>query len=898
MKLIAGWREYVQRLAARLVYPRNAGRGADIIADVRELYAERRTARGTLYALLRAGWDVTSILLRPAPPPRVTEPTSGRSLMARTIDDLRHALGAVVRRPLVSGTVAVTLGVGLGLAMLTFTIVDGVLIRPLTFPAGEDLLSIYSEFRPESGYTFSRFALSAPEVIDYQQQSRLVDVAAWQPATVSFGDGDGVPERVGAVRASSGIFRLLQTQPQVGRSLTAADDRPGTACVAVLSDGLWNERFGRRYDILGRKLAIAGEPCEVVGVMPPGFVFPGQTTRVWLPLHVDRNPDSRGNHGLVALGRLRNHASLADAQREAAALMARWAKENAHHRGHGVVIASLKDDLIGPVSQQLIVLGCAVGLVLLVIAANISSLLLTHGEARRRELALRAALGADRQSLVRQLGAEALLLSGTGGLLGGYLAWLCLEPALGAYPHVLPRASDIHFDLRVLAAGALITGGVGFLVGLVPAARLTRIDVSEALKAGERGQALPLTMRTHRWLMAGELGFSVAVMAGALLLAQSVRHLQEVPLGFDPSHATTVVIDLPSTSDRPPASVPQFFDALLGRVRGWPGMAAAGAISDLPLVGSPPPDDVMIEGRPVPQPTETGVNAHYVIATPGAFAALGIPIVSGRPIDARDTAGAPAVAVVNETAAQAFWPARDPVGQRIRYPTGVRNGQWAGWSEWLTVIGVAADVRFLGPSTPAQPAVYVAHAQQPRPQYEGRTMTLVVRTSKTTTDLAASLRSAVRQLDPQASVSRVQTMESVVGAALARPRFMGSLMSAFAVISLAVAALGVYGVVGYGVQRQTRDIGVRLALGATRGRIAWLVGRQTLPIAAGGLVCGLVGAAWLSQSMRSLLFGIGPFDMWTYTVVAAILGCAVIVAIAIPVCRAITVDPLVAIRAD
>jgi predicted permease len=881
---------------ARLL-DRGAGRGAELLDDVAELYEERRRERGRAYALARAAWDLATLCLRPSPPVRDVPLVNRRSTMARITDDADHAWRAIVRRPMVSLTIVATMTLGLGLGIMTFALVDGILVRPLAFPRSEQLVSIYTEFRPESGYTFAQSAISPPEVADYAAQNRTVDVGAWQAASVALAQPDRAPEPIAAIRASSNVFTVLNTAPALGRTLMPADDEPGAACVAVLSHGLWREAFAGARDVVGRRVRLSGQPCEIVGVMPDRFMFPRENFRIWLQLPLETNPNTRGNHGLFAVGRMRASVSLADARNDIHTLMAAWALEHPHHKGHGIVIEPLRDDVVGQVGPQLRVLAYAIGLVLLVIAANVAGLMLAHGEARRKELAVRAALGASRGSLARQLVMEAVLLATVSGALGAALAAVSFDALLAMYPVALPRASDVHLDARVAAAAVIGSLALGVAAGALPAIRLTRLHVSDALKSGERGEGLSFNVRTQAWLVTTELAIAVAVVVGALLLARSFVALQKVPLGFDPAGVTTTTVTLPGGIERTREEAPLTFAVLAERLRALPGVEAAGAISHVPLRNAPPPDDFAIEGRPVAPPGQPGFNAHYIMVTPGALDALRVPVLSGRSITEEDSAQSLPVAVINETAARQFWPNGDPIGHRIRYAAGVSNGQWSSWGPWLTIVGVVADVRYVSPTVPPLAAIYVAHAQLPRAAYDGRGMALVIKSSATL-DVASLVRSHLTSITPEASMSTIRTMDAVVAGAQARARFMGRIMGIFALVSLIVAALGVYGMVAYGVARRTREIGVRMALGASRRRIAWMIGRQMLIMTIAGVLAGLAGAAWLSYSMRSVLFGVTPFDLTTFATVPAILVVTVLLASVVPARRAVSVDPLVALRVD
>jgi putative ABC transport system permease protein len=870
----------------------DSGRGREMLDDARELFEERRRQRGPAYAWVRRTWDIGALMARP--PGHGAEP-EGRTGVTRLGVECRHAWRSLRGRPAVSLTVVASLGLGLGLAMLTFTFVDAILLRPLKFPRAHELLSVYTDFRPESGFRYDRFALSAPEVLDYASQNQTVDVAAYQPEGVGFADGVASPERIPAVRVTSGVFRILETPPMLGRILAAADDRPGAPCGIVLSYGLWQERLGGDRSAIGRQLRVNGEPCAVVGVMPATFAFPDDGARLWLPLAVDPDPDARGNHGLLAVGRLKPNVEIAAAQEDVRALMARWTRALPHHKGHSVVITPLRDSIVFRVEQQLLALAGAVSLVLLTIAANMSCLLLAHGEARRREVAVRGALGAGRGSLVRQLMIEGWILAALGGIAGGLVAWLSFGTILQAYPARLPRATEVQFDIRTVAAGFLVSMAIGTFVSLLPALRLTR-GWSGALRTGDRG-GHALGLRTQRVLVVSELVIGVAVTIAALLLVQSFVRLQRVPLGFDTESVTSALVAVPGGPGRGPARVQQFFGDLQARLRAHPGVVAVGAMTPIPFVGGPPPDNFTIEGRPVARPSDPGFNAGYVLVTPGVFDALRIGLVSGRLLDDRDAAGRPVVALVNEAFARTFWPGDDPLGRRIRYPEGVKDGEWSAWGPWITIVGIVRDTRVINPAQPSRPAIYVSHAQLPRTSYNGRSMGVLVRAPESS-DPAAALRRLVRELDTEASLSAIRTMDELAGAAVAQPRFMGWIMGIFAMIALLVAALGVYGVVAYGVARRTREIGVRLALGASRRSIAELIGRQTLAMTAAGLLLGLAAGAGLAWWLRSLLFEVEPFAIPVYAGVSLVLAAAIALATVVPARRATRVDPLIALRTE
>jgi predicted permease len=517
---------------------------------------------------------------------------------------------------------------------------------------------------------------------------------------------------------------------------------------------------------------------------------------------------------------------------------------------------------------------------------------------RRKELGVRSALGASRASLIRQLLLEGWILAIAGGAIGLVAAWLSVDAVLASYPVLLPRASEVQIDARIVAVAAVLTWGVGLAVAWLPAIRLTRQPASADVIRGDRRTSAAIGVRAERVLVIGQLAVSAAVAVGALLLTESFVRLSRVPLGFDPERVTAVTVGVGRAPGRDARWPQEVFAALTQRLAASPGIAAAGAMSSLPLLNPPPPDLYTIEGRPVPPPSRPGLIADYVMVTPGTFDALGMRIVRGRAINTQDTPGAAPVAVINERLARSQWPDADPVGTRIRYPEGVEGDRWTAWGPWISIVGIVGDIRSITPAAEPRPAIYVAHGQRPRRFYEGRTMAVVVRGATADVDVAGPLRAHAAAVDPMASLSAVRPLATIAGAAVARPRFLAGIMTLFAAVALVVASLGVYGVVTYMVDRRTRDIGVQLALGATRARIARNVVRHTAALLAGGVIAGITGAMWLAGSLEGLLFGVNPWTVTPYMIVTATLALTVIAAIARPVRRAMRIDPVTAMRAE
>jgi predicted permease len=553
---------------------------------------------------------------------------------------------------------------------------------------------------------------------------------------------------------------------------------------------------------------------------------------------------------------------------------------------------SLRDAIVGDVRLPIVVATVSVTLVLVVMAANVAGLFLAGGLARRRELAVRAALGADRARLIRQLGCEVMIVTLAGGAAGIATAALVTGPLVSAYPGLLPRASAVAFDGRAALVMAMLTVVSGLAIAIVPAWRLTGRQLSSALGAGDRSGVFA-ARRPQQALVAAELALSVAVTIGALLLVQSLGHLLSEPLGFQPRDVLTATVSTGGDEAR----ATTFFRELRDRVGQQPGVLEAGVISSVPLVNRAPPDTFMIDGRPVPGPSEPGPIAHYIVAGPGALDALGIPLRRGRSIGRDDVAAGAPVAVINEALAARYWPGEHAIGRRVRYPTGIADGRWSSWTPWITIVGVVDDVRSIAPAVPGEPAIYVSYAQRPRAAYSGTSMRLVVRATAPAA-LAATLRETARAIDPRAVVEPVVPLDGFLRAALARPRFLSGLLGSFAVVTVAIAVVGIFALASYLVASRRREFGVRLALGATRAGVFALVIRQLALAMAAAAPAGLAAAWLLARWMQSLLHGIGPWDLWTYGGASIALSMVVLAATAIPARRAMRVDPLTSLRAE
>ncbi|MGH9162540.1 MAG: ABC transporter permease [Vicinamibacteraceae bacterium] len=810
--------------------------------------------------------------------------------------DIRIGFRRLRRTPVFSLAVMSTIALGIGLNTAMFSIVKAVVLDPLPYDAPDDLVAVYTRSLPSTGYDFPYSALSGPELLDLSEQVPSLSVSAyrWNVWNAAIEGSDA--ERVPGISATANLFAVLGVQAALGRTFSARDDAPAAPCVTVLSDGFWRDRFAGAADVVGRDVRLDGRPCRIIGVMPPGFMFPNRWIRLWTTLVLgptDPNWD-RQSHYFSAVARLAPSQTIGQADAELTLLWKRWSLQFPDHyaKGHFAVLRSLKEDLLGDLQTALLVLLGAVAFVLLIVCANLAGLLLSRAEGRRREGAIRSALGAGRARLLQQLLTEHLLLAVTGGALGLLVARALLPLLLTFYAGELPRGGRFVLDGGILLFTCLAIVLAGLVFALAPAIRATRAEIRDALGAEGRGtSATRSSVRTQSVLVVAEVALSVVLVTGAILLLRSYAGLRQLDAGFDPRGVLTFQIYTPSAAYPNREQVQQFHATLRERLGALPGVAVAGATSDLPLQSGGGADDFDIEGAPPPGPGEPGRNARYVMVTPGAFEALRVPLRRGRLITESDAPGRPLVAVINEAAARTYWAGADPIGARIGYgPSDERV--------WITVVGVVGDVRSDGLAQPAPPAVYAPLAQASRRPYEGRTMTFVLRSQTSATALAGGVRRAVGSLDPALPVDELLPMTAVVDRAADQPRFAAYLMTFFALSALFLGAIGIYGVLANAVERRQAEIGVRIALGADRARVFRMVVSQGLMLAAVGAVCGIAIALAVARALSTLLHGISPMDPLTLAAVPILLVAVAFVAGALPALRATRVDPVTALRGE
>ena len=787
-----------------------------------------------------------------------------------------------------------TLAIGIGSNAAIFSVVNAVLLRPLPFPSSDRLVAVYTRYLPSSGYDFPYFALSGPELSDLRTRADAFSaIAAYEFAFRNLSSPAGDAERVLTMPVTAEFFEVLGVPPRQGRVFTAAEAQRRNGCVAVLSHEAARSFPGSP---VGASIRLDDTPCEVLGVMPEGFGFRDERVRMWTGLAIDagETPANRASHGLLAVARLRDGVSALPAEAQLQALRAHWSAQHPDHyaKGHFAVFRALQDDLVGDQRQALLLLAGAVICVMLIVCVNLAALLVSRGEARRREFAVRHALGANRRRLVRQWLAEAMLLAGAGGVLGLLTANWLLAGLLALYPQSLPVWRTIAIDYRATGFSFVLVVVAGLIVGIVPALSATGWRLQDALKADPRATtATRRGVAARSALVVAQLALSVVLLVCATLLMRSYRHLQEVELGFNPAGLLTFTVSVPAGRQPDPAAARRVIGAMEERLAQMAEANGAAAISNLPLASAGPPDDFVIEGRATPPAGTAAWNARYLMVTPRLFGVLGVPLKSGRLLTDGDVPGQPLVAVINEAAARMYWPGDDPVGRTIRYfPQET--------SPSIRIVGVVGDIRSMGPDSVPPPAVYVPYAQAPRAGYAGRSMTFVVRGRGNPSDLAPAARRAVSGVDDTLPLANVRPMSAVVALSTGQPRFTSIVMTFFAAVAFFLAALGLYGILAYTVEQRVREIGVRIALGADSARIVRLIVGGGMALAATGTIIGVAAAMLLTRLLGGLLSGVTRTDPLTYMVVVALLmGCALFASY-LPARRAMRINPLAALRAE
>lgn len=803
-----------------------------------------------------------------------------------TFARLRQALRILTRNPGFALAAVVALGIGIGANTAMFSVVDGVLLRPLPYAEPDRLVLVRSTMAAKA---LDNMPQAAGDFFDFTEQNRVfAAMAAFQPTGVGLTVKGVDPERLPAATVTAAFFEVFQVRPALGRFFQEGEWVAGQDGVAVLSHGFWKERFGGRADVLGQTIELNGRGRTVVGVAPPGFAYPADA-RLWIPAVLEgHNRTRRDLHNLNPVARLRPGIAVAQAQADLAGIAGRLAKAYPEFDADkGVVVKPMLEAAVGGVRSALWVLLGAVGFVLAIACANVANLLLARGAARAQEMAIRASLGAERGDLFAQLMTESLVLAVAGGALGLGVAYALFRWLKWLAPAGLPRLDTVALDERALlftAAAAVVTG---VLFGLVPAVRLSLVDLSRSMK--ERASAGTARGRLRQALVVAQIALALVLLAGAGLLMRTFYELRSLDLGFNPENLLTMRVSLlPQKYGGQDALQVAFARRITQELGALPGVRKVGLATDLPLLGNPR-YIMRFEGRPPVTVANAPISA-FATVTPDYFPALGTRLERGRLFDEQDNAGKPLVCVINQTLARKYFAAQDPIGQRLEI----------GFSdppEWRQIVGVVADLKNFDLAEPAQPQVYAPYYQMPG-IFPGAAppVSIAVRTMGDPAALAAALRQRVLAVDNAQPVYAIQTMATVVSDNVSQKRFALLLMALFAGIALLLAAIGLAGVISYMVARRTREIGIRMAMGAEPGRVLWMVESEALRMAAAGVAVGLAGALLLGRSMASLLYGVSPRDPVTLAAVAAVLMLIALTAAFVPAWRATRIDPVKALR--
>ncbi|HEY0380189.1 MAG TPA: ABC transporter permease [Pyrinomonadaceae bacterium] len=809
--------------------------------------------------------------------------------MKSLLQDLRYGIRTLLKRPGFTVVAVLALALGIGANSAIFSVVNSVLLRPLPYKDPAQLVIVW-ETNPQllSDYLKTHNEAAPGNFLDWQAQSKSFENLAaftWQDFNLTGGD---TPEQVIGNTVTPNMFATLGVRPILGRDFLAEEGQAGRDNVVILSHGLWQRRFGSSPNIVGQAISVNGRPSTVVGVMPEGFEFPRAACELWTPLAPGDNfKTNRRAHFLYTRARLKPGVTIAQAQAEMDTIAARLRQQYPDTNDQrGVRLASLSEESVAQIKPALLILLAAVGFVLLIACANVANLMLARAAARQKEIAIRTALGAGRLRIIRQLLTESVLLSLIGGVCGLLLALWGIDLLLASMPQQfalgIPGWNKIGLDYRVLGFTLLVSLLTGILFGLFPAWQASKYDLNEALKEGSKGSAGQGRKRFRNALIVSEVTLALVLLVGSGLMMRSLRRLMDVKPGFDPQNLTTLQLALPQAQYGQNEQLVAFYSELTRRIESLPGVEAAATIDMMPMGGSGGTTSFLVEGRPAPPPGQFP-EANARTSSPGYFQTMRIPVVKGRDFSEHDTANTPLVVVINETMARKYWPNEDPLGKRLLDPQNRTPP--------AEVIGVVGDVKHFGLDDQAEEYIYTSSLQTP-----GNSMFLVVRTATDPLSMTATLRKEVQSLDKELPVFDVKPMEQRIIESTGARRLVMFLLGVFALVALALASVGIYGVMAYAVTQRTHEIGIRMALGASRGDILRLVVRQGMLLVLAGVVLGLLVSFAVTRFMSGLLFGVAPNDPATLFGVSLLLAAIAFIACLVPALRAMKVDPMVALR--
>ena len=810
--------------------------------------------------------------------------------MESLLKDIRYGIRNLLKHPGFTAIAVITLALGIGANTAMFSVINAVLLRPLPYRDPARLVTIWEQSPERDMYQLPVSLANMRDWIDQNQSFEQISAYTFTNLNLT---GTGEPARLGTVRASANLFPLVGAIPTIGRSFLPEEDKEGANHVVILGHALWQSRFGSDPGIVGKPLTLNNQSYTVVGVMasnsqfPVGFGYMGKVLNdpidLYVPLAASGREIERGNYSFFAIGRLKPGVTIGQARAEMTTIEGRLEKEYpGSNTGIGISLIPTQEQTVKDIRPALLVLFGAVAFLLLIACANIANLLLARAASRKKEIAIRTALGASRLRVLRLLLTESLMLSLAGGGIGFLLALWGTDALMALEPDNIPRLNEVGVDARVFLFTLAVSVVTGIVFGLIPGMRAARPDLNEALKEGSRGSMGSAgSKRTRSVLVALEVALSLVLLVGAGLMIKSFLRLQQTNLGFNPENVLAVSLTLPESrypEDRQRAS---FFQEALARLQSVSGVQSAGATTSLPLTLSVNGSDFRIEGQPEPEAgKELIINISSV--SPGYFQTLGVPLMKGRDFSDRDNKDAPETAIINNDLARTYFPNEDPIGKRIKFTD---------TETWISIVGVTGDVKQLGQDIGVKPEIYFPYLQVP-----AASMSVVVRTANEPLSLTGAVKTQIQIIDKDLPIDDAKTMQQLLANSKSGRRFNLILLTGFALVALVLAMVGIYGVMSYTVAQRTHEIGIRVAVGAQPRDVFRMVIGQGMMLAMIGVAFGLVGAFALTRLMKTMLFGVEATDPTTFVSIALLLTGVALVACYIPSRRATKVDPLVALR--
>lgn len=806
--------------------------------------------------------------------------------------DLRYGFRMLIKNPGFTAVAAITLALGVGANSAIFSVVNGVLLKSLPYKEPERLVRVF-----ETNPTFPKFPVSPANFLDYREHSQVFeDFATFYRSDLQLAESDR-PERLTAMQVSAGFFRLLGFEPVLGRDFQPSEEQEANSRVVVLSHHFWQSHFSSDPQIIGRSVRLNGILFTIIGVMPAGLQHiggdyhslpHGENVDVWWPLSLDRVRNRRGSHYLNAVARLKAGITKEQAETEmnviAANLEQQYPNSNKEWR---IKLIPLRQEIVGEVQPMLLVVGGAVGFVLLIACVNVANLLLARTTAREKEIAVRSALGAGRRRIIRQILTESMLIALLGGVFGLLLGIWGVRGLIALSPDKLPRLQMVGIDGRMFAFTLCMALLTGVIFGLAPALNVSKANLNELLKDSSRGSTGGLRHRRLRgMLVIAEVSLAFVLLTGAGLLMRSFIYLQRVDPGFNPERVMTASLDMSYERYKDRSEMSRFFERLLERVQALPGVRSAGATTDLPWTGYDENTSFIIEGRTYPEGSEP--HARYHSVTPDYFRTISVPLKAGRFLNEKDDAAAAKVLLINESMARRYWPDEGAIGKRISFRSNPSE------KDWTTVVGVVGDVKDTPSAAVAEPAFYWPLGQN---IWQSEVF-LAIRADIDPLALVEPVRREVLALDKDLAIADVNNLEQIAGAAVNGPRFALLLIGIFAVVALILAVVGIYGVISYSVGQRSHEIGVRMALGAQQSDVLKLVIRQGVILILIGVAIGATSSLALTRVMGSFLFGVSATDPPTFAIISLLLGGVALAACYIPARRAMKVDPMIALRSE